>query len=284
MDLAGQRAGTSPRTVAPDLTPVRRRSWKRLLVTSALLLATGAGSGYLGYRTGEMNTYYMFFAEITDRDERAKAVLKSLFGREDFHGLYGQDLWLLKHVYPGVKDGYFVDLGAADGIDDSNSKLLETAGWNGICIDPFPSSMDQRTCTVFKEVVDSEAGRQVRFQQPGSFSGGIIDYAGWWVGEKERSTSVELTTTTLADILDRAHARSFINYMSVDIEGAEYEALRVFPFERYKVGALTVEHNNMPERRAKLRELLEGKGYRLERAILDQDWYLLEEVHPERRG
>jgi hypothetical protein len=144
--------------------------------------------------------------------------------------------------------------------------------------------MDQRTCTVFKEVVDSEAGRQVRFQQPGSFSGGIIDYAGWWVGEKERSTAVELTTTTLADILDRARARSFINYMNVDIEGAEYEALRVFPFERYKVGALTVEHNDVPERRAKLRELLEGKGYRLERAILDQDWYLLEEMHPERHG
>ena len=37
--------------------------------------------------------------------------------------------------------------------------------------------------------------------------------------------------------------------MSVDIEGAEYEALRTFPFDSYRIGALTVEHNDAQERR-----------------------------------
>ena len=82
------------------------------------------------------------------------------------------------------RNGFFVDLGSADGEADSNTKMLETHGWRGICIDPFPSNMEHRTCRMFKEVVDSEAGRTVRFQQPGSFSGGILDYAGWWIDDE----------------------------------------------------------------------------------------------------
>ena len=63
--------------------------------------------------------------------------------------------------------------------------------------------------------------------------------------------------------------------MSVDIEGAEYEALRTFPFDVYRIGALSVEHNEVQDRRMAIRHFLESHGYRLERAVLDQDWYVL---------
>jgi Methyltransferase FkbM domain len=243
-----------------------------------LTLALCGGAGYLGYRAGEGNLMYRFFAEMVETQDRMPVVIEYMIGRTTSYALYGQDLWLLNHVYPGVHNGFFVDLGSADGEADSNSKLLEIHGWSGICIDPFPSNMDNRSCRMFKEVVDGEAGRMVRFQQPGSFSGGILDYAGWWVDAKARETTVELTTTTLADILKRAGAPSFINYMSVDIEGAEYEALRAFPFDEYRIGAVTVEHNDVQDRRKAIRHLLESHGYRLERAILDQDWYMLDSV------
>ncbi|MBK8211276.1 MAG: FkbM family methyltransferase [Rhodospirillales bacterium] len=154
--------------------------------------------------------------------------------------------------------------------------LLEEHGWKGICIDPFPTNMESRTCTMFKEVVDSEAGRTVEFHNPGKFLGGIVGYAGFWVKEEEKGkeNTITLTTTTLADILDRAKAPSFINYMSVDIEGAEYDALKAFPFDRYTIGALSIEHNNIEERRLKIRSLLEAKGYMLDWSIRDQDWYI----------
>jgi hypothetical protein len=41
--------------------------------------------------------------------------------------------------------------------------------------------------------------------------------------------TVELTTVTLGNIMQRANAPSFIHFMSLDIEGAELEALRGFP-------------------------------------------------------
>lgn len=254
----------------------RRARW--IGGVSVAVLALCAIAAYLGFRAGEADARYHLVGEMIETDDRMPAVIDYTIGRETTYALYGQDIWLLHHVYPGVTDGFFVDLGSADGEADSNTKMLETHGWSGICIDPFPSNMEHRTCRMFKEVVDSEAGRTVQFQQPGSFSGGILNYAGWWVGKDDREKTVELKTTTLADILKRANAPSFINYMSVDIEGAEYEALRVFPFDTYRIGALSVEHNEVQDRRAAIRRLLESHGYRLERAILDQDWYVFDDA------
>ena len=36
--------------------------------------------------------------------------------------------------------------------------------FSGICVDPFPSNLDHRTCPMGKAVGDSEGGRRVRFQ------------------------------------------------------------------------------------------------------------------------
>jgi methyltransferase FkbM-like protein len=253
-----------------------RRYQVGMFVLGAVALA--GACGYLGYRAGQADTFYMMSAEITDSHQRRAAVIDHMLGKDDFRGLYGQDLWVSRHLYPGVSNGYFVDLGAADGEIESNTKLLELVGWKGICIDPFASSMDKRTCTVVREVVDAEAGNKVEFQQPGSFSGGILKYAGSWISEEEKKQTVTLTTTTLETILDRAGAPHFINYMNVDIEGAEYVALKVFPFDKYRIGALTIEHNNLEDRRMEMRHLMEANGYRLERAILDQDWYVLDDL------
>jgi hypothetical protein len=46
------------------------------------------------------------------------------------------------------------------------------------------------------------------------------------------------------------------------------------PWDKYKFGAITIEHNNLEDQRAKIRELLVKNGYRLEWAIRDQDWYV----------
>lgn len=211
---------------------------------------------------------------ISDQKQRRAYDLRYAVGMEGFGGIYGQDLWILHTVFPGVKDGFFVDVGSADGVVISNSRRLEEEGWKGICIDPFPRNMAGRTCKVFDEVVDAEADRTVQFHSPGKYSGGILQYAGWWLSDAEKGTLAELKTTTIGDILQRANAPAFIHYLNVDIEGAEYEVLKVFPFDRYRIGALTVEHNNLEDRRLALRTLLESKGYRLEWSIRDQDWYV----------
>jgi hypothetical protein len=62
--------------------------------------------------------------------------------------------------------------------------------------------------------------------------------------------------------------------MSIDIEGAELEALKGLDFSRYRIGALTVEHNFEEPKRSEIRSLLERNGYRLARSIEQDDYYL----------
>src|SRR5262245_65796976 len=87
---------------------------------------------------------------------------------------------------------------------------------------------------------------------------------------------MELTTTTLEDILGRAKAPNFIHYISLDIEGAELEALKAFPFFKYKVGAFTIEHNFEEPKRSEIKALLESQGYRRVRSVGQDDYYMLD--------
>lgn len=247
----------------------------KILVCALPVVAALIGA-HVGYRAGLAEAYHRFVG-IGDYDARQTYALRYAAGLEQFQSLMGQDLWVLHSVFPDVADGFFVDLGSANGVAISNTWALERRGWSGICIDPFPRNMKDRTCQVFAEAVDSEGGRTILFQNPGTEGGGLLDYAGWWVSDDDRRNTVEVTTTTLADILLRAGAPEFIHYMNVDIEGAEYEALRTFPFDVYKIGAITIEHNNLEDRRALIRDLLTHNGYRLEWAIRDQDWYVLDD-------
>jgi FkbM family methyltransferase len=199
-----------------------------------------------------------------------------------FHSQTDQDRWIVRKVFPDVKNGYFVDIGSADGTRFSNTKALEDRGWKGICIDPFPRNMKGRICTVYKEVVYSKSGQTVSFSAAGDF-GGIRDHLGRWKDMKEMQQAeiVEFTTTTLDEILIKARAPKYIHYVSLDIEGAELEALKAFDFSKYKVGAFTIEHNYEEPKRTKIKELLERNGYRLARSVAEDDYYVPRESNIE---
>jgi len=74
-----------------------------------------------------------------------------------------------------------------------------------------------------------------------------------------------------------------IDYMSLDIEGGEYDALLSFPFEEYICNLMTIEHNlyiDGPEKKQMIIELLLSKGYVLYRENVEcdgnpfEDWYV----------
>jgi hypothetical protein len=56
-----------------------------------------------------------------------------------------------------------------------------------------------------------------------------------------------------------------IDYLSLDVEGQEYNILRTFPFDKYKFRCITVEHNAPhigPKQQMLIRDLLENNGYK----------------------
>jgi hypothetical protein len=62
-------------------------------------------------------------------------------------------------------------------------------------------------------------------------------------------------------MLDEHGAPQVIDYVSIDTEGSEPGILRAFPWSDYHVRYLTVEHNNVPGRRAELDSILVPRGY-----------------------
>ncbi len=184
----------------------------------------------------------------------------------------GQDKWVLVKMFPEVTDGVFLDVGSGHGTIGSNTKALEERGWTGICVDPFPIHMEGRRCEMVKEVVSSASGRRVTFYTHAGL-GGIADTLGKWKEEASKSPAVELTTVTLGEILERTKAPAFIHFMSLDIEGAELDALRGIPLDRYRFGAMAIEHNEEEPKRTDTLKFLEGHGYRRTHSYRQDDFY-----------
>ncbi|HEX8029054.1 MAG TPA: FkbM family methyltransferase [Vicinamibacterales bacterium] len=184
----------------------------------------------------------------------------------------GQDKWVIVKMFPGVTNGYFLDVGSGHGTIGSNTKALEDLGWSGICVDPFPTHMEDRRCQVQKVVVSSVAGQSVQFHTHAGL-GGIADTLGKWKDEASKSPTVAFTTTTLGAVLDAAKAPPYIEFLSLDIEGAEFEALKGVPFERYRFGAMAIEHNDEEPKRTDILKFLESHGYRRVHTYRQDDFY-----------
>ena len=263
-----------------------------LLILLSSVIISSMIAGYIGLKAGKAwinNNRFGFaatplFSKGIDfwhmpGIEKLLWSLSEAIGLEKFHSDYGQDKWIARFLFPDVEDGYFVDVGSGDGVASSNTKALDDLGWKGICIDPFPRNMEDRNCKLFKEVVYGVAGHIVRFRDAG-FLGGIDEHmesTEEWPGVK-KARVVEFATVTLDDILARADAPGFIHYMSIDIEGAELEALKGLSFSKYKVGAFTIEHNYEEPKRSQIRSLLEGKGYQFVLSLFRDDCYVLSDI------
>lgn len=249
----------------------RRSALVASVAAGLVVVGVSALSGYMGIRVGrhyEDNKHCC----LIPKKQNVRLSFTEAFGLTRSYSQIGQDRWVTEVVFPGVTNGYFLDVGSGDGTEGSNTKLLEEKGWSGICVDPFPTNMEGRRCQMFKEVVYDQAGQKVQFKVAGEL-GGISDTLGRWKDWTAGSQTVEFTTVTLGDILERAHAPKHIHYMSLDIEGAELKALQGLPLDKYTFGALDIEHNQEEPKRTDIQMLLKKHGYRRVHTWLQDDFY-----------
>jgi len=193
----------------------------------------------------------------------------------------GQDKWVTHKISllepAGARHQFsFLDIGAHDGLRGSNTMALEERGWIGVCIEPIPTTMSKRTCKLVRAVVSDHSGDAVAFKdctQFGSDNGdgglsGIGTTLGKHKGEVARCRDEMFYTTTLRDILStkytqdifRKGGRTVIDYTSLDVEGAELDALQGFPWETHCSRLFTIEHNMEEPKRTAIKTFLESKG------------------------
>ncbi|MFJ7157404.1 FkbM family methyltransferase [Streptomyces sp. NPDC101118] len=185
---------------------------------------------------------------------------------------YGQDRFVVDRL-GGMRNGYFLDSGASDGLRASNTRLLETSyGWTGICVEPnadlYARLVRNRRCTCLDCCLYDREG-SVEFLEAGTVGGILAEYdpsllrlarQGLRVADGDDPPTVPKTARTIRSVLDQCRAPAVIDYWSLDTEGSELALLRSFPFDAYSFRVLTVEHNWLPVR-TEIRAFLEARGY-----------------------
>ena len=170
----------------------------------------------------------------------------------------GQDSIILDLLGP---DGYFIDLAANDALDLTNTLALERKGWTGLCVEPNPVywyGLSHRRCTVVGALVSGTISEQVKVKFRGVF-GGIVGKLDNKLANRHKEPDAEEVTrytAPISEVLQKFNVPHVIDYLSLDVEGSEYEIMKDFPFKDYTFKVLTVERPNK-----KLKSLLTENGY-----------------------
>eukprot|EP00747_Dinoflagellata_sp_TGD_P196468 gnl/TRDRNA2_/TRDRNA2_66581_c0_seq1.p1 gnl/TRDRNA2_/TRDRNA2_66581_c0~~gnl/TRDRNA2_/TRDRNA2_66581_c0_seq1.p1 ORF type:complete len:318 (+),score=61.08 gnl/TRDRNA2_/TRDRNA2_66581_c0_seq1:76-1029(+) len=176
------------------------------------------------------------------RRERSqlKEAMRSRYSNE------GQDEWVLATIASlrtaeGPKT--FVEIGARDGDFFSNTRRLEEHSWTGTCIEPHPTNFEKfnRTCRLVQKALVAKVDPSRVFSDCEDGSG-VTGWSGFTDKNKQKDevtscTQKTVPQTTFVDL----NEPSVIDYVSLDIEGAELEILKAFPFDKHCARMWTIE-------------------------------------------
>lgn len=169
--------------------------------------------------------------------------------------------------------GFFVDVGANHPWDGSQSWHLERRGWRGVLVEPLPEQSEllrrTRTAAVFAVACSSpaNAGQVLPFYAAGPLSGLNLRQ----MAPFANPVLTEVPVRTLDSILEEAGAPQPIDFLSIDVEGHEIEALSGFDFARWAPRLILIEDHitNLNRHRFMMRH-----GYRLVRRTELNGWYV----------
>ncbi|MEI6882367.1 MAG: FkbM family methyltransferase [Bacteroidota bacterium] len=155
----------------------------------------------------------------------------------------GQDFFALS-ANKFKTEGTFLEFGAYNGVNFSNTYLLEKRfGWNGVLIDPIPSHFESmklnRKCKCIHAAVTAENESFVNIlESPASNLSKLAD-------KKSLFNKIhKVQAFTLTEILDEYFPAKNLDFLSIDTEGNDLDILQSINFDNYIINAICVEHNN----------------------------------------
>lgn len=201
------------------------------------------------------------------------------------HSQFAQDLFVLSAL-KFKTNGFFVEFGATDGVELSNTFMLEKSFlWSGILCEPahiwHKRLSRNRRAVIEKNCVFSQTGLELAFTESNvhaTLSGISENLESSF--SKRKSYSVK--TISLEDLLRKYNAPRYIDYLSIDTEGSEFEIINAFNFSNYSFGLVTIEHNFRTDRDS-IRELMLTNGYYLVHEQLSsvEYWFVSGDIYDE---
>ena len=147
---------------------------------------------------------------------------------------------LLFEKYFNYQNGFFIELGAMDGITYSNTLFYEKAlNWKGILIEPtsqYLSLLNNRpNCYNFNYAISKSEGfvNFVGNQALGGIKDSMDDkhYYGWKLNEQQTYQVESKPMSYVLNIVNKINKIDKIDFFSLDVEGGELEVLETFNWD-----------------------------------------------------
>ncbi len=230
-----------------------------------------------------------FFSRIKVMALRSSFLAKTFKLR--YFSLNNLDMQMEKYL--DFNNGYFVELGANDGVNQSNTLYFEKfRGWHGVLIEPYlpnynrlirnrssanfcknaacvgPSYKDEKVTLVYSNLMTSTLGITSEIQNPVEHA---LSGESFWGGE---TFIFETHALTLNSILIEAKSPSCIDLLSIDVEGVELEILKGVNHSRFRFKFICVESRQFEA----IRQYLFEQDYVFVESLSSHD-YLFQDTH-----
>ncbi len=191
----------------------------------------------------------MKLADIISAAKRTARPLKPLLLRPwvKSYGQYGEDTLLFAALMPGRR-GFYVDVGAYDPRDGSNTYRLYKRGWSGVTVEPNPQATWRfrllRGRDTHLEMGAAPTATTLRYYE---FDIGMLNTMD---GERAKSLEAEghpikrvrdIRCDRLDALLDEFAPGKHIDFLSVDCEGDDLGVIGTLDFERHRPTVVAME-------------------------------------------
>lgn len=194
----------------------------------------------------------------------------------NYYSQDNQDKFLEENVFKGFKNGFYIDVGAYDGITFNNTLFFQNNhNWNGINIEPNLNIYNKLTknrpndininCAICNNNGNMEFIVNTGYTE--MLSGLKNNYD---IRHKNRLENeienfggdykiINVITKKLENICNDYNITN-INYISIDVEGAEFEVIKSINFEKVFIDVISFECN-FEDKSQEIIEYLENKNY-----------------------
>lgn len=202
---------------------------------------------------------------------RLVAVQKNLPVPVHLTSQHAEDVFLLDY-FEGMPPGVFVEVGAYDGIQFSNTYALEQIGWKGLLVEAHPENAKKckknRPNAIVEHAAagDANASGMISFNMVEGRGGDLLSFIHADERHQQRcrregkGIRTEEVPFLPLDSLLETHGMTTIDFLSIDIEGGEADAIRGICFERIRPRLILLEANHK-QARNELRALMTSLDY-----------------------
>ena len=202
----------------------------------------------------------------------------------------GKEEPIIRHFFRDRPNGFYVDIGCYLPRKSSTTYYLEKRlHWRGIGVDAQKTlakawEKHRPHSKFFAYAITDQSGETITFHVSGGLSsidGLAIETWEGITGRDFNAKKITVPTITMNDLLDREGVKK-IDFLSIDINGGEPDAMAGFDIQRFRPELVHIEA--APRNRKVLSEYFERNGYRRIDEYMKYDlvnWYFTPKDRPD---